>query len=105
MPLRTLLAIAVLLSLTAAPAAGRSWSDTPPWNPLALPHEPPPPTDADLVRRESAKHALQDTDDFTQQLGLDHGRAEIFGYRLEGEPDSAVRAWVDGGGATLQVRW
>ena len=103
--MRTILAIALLLSLATVPAAARNWSDTPPCNPLALPHEPPPPTDADLIRRENAKHALQDTDDFTQRFGLDHGRADILRYRLDGEPDSEIRAWVDGGGATLQVRW
>ncbi len=105
MPLRTILAIAVLLSLATVPAAAHSWSDTPPCNPLAVPREPPPPTDADLVRRENAAHADSDAGDFTQQFGLDHGRAEIFGYRLEGEPDSEVRGWLDGGGAKIEMRW
>ena len=99
--MRTILAIAVLLLVATVPAEARRWNE----NPLAYQNEPPPPTDADLVRRENAKHALQDTDDFTQRFGLDHGRADILRYRLDGEPDSEIRAWVDGGGATLQVRW
>ena len=101
--MRTILAIAVLLALATVPAAARSWPDTS--NPLALPHQTLPATDADLERRERAKRSYEDVDDFTRHLGLDHGRAEIMHYQLDGEPDSGVRAWLDGGGATLEVRW
>jgi hypothetical protein len=100
-PLRTILAIAVLLLVAAVPAEARRWND----NPLAYQNEPPPPTDADLERRERARRSNQDADDFTQHFGLDHGRAEILRYQLDGEPDSEVRAWVDGGGARVEVRW
>ena len=99
--MRTLLAIAALLLVATVPADAHRWNE----NPLAYQNAPPPPTDADLAREESARRADRDGDDFTQHLGLDHGRAQLFGYRLQGEPDSAMRAWVDGGGATFEVRW
>jgi hypothetical protein len=99
--LRTILAIAVLLLVATIPADARRLNE----NPLAYQNAPPPPTEADLVRQEAARHADRDADDFTRQFGLDHGRAEIMRYHLDGEPDSEVRAWVDGGGARLEVRW